>query len=159
MKNKNLLLLSVFLLSLLNVNAQHNDTFDCAFDSLMQADMEANPKLKSMQKAHLYNAQRFRQNNPNLKFYPKPQPESCDICLFGLEADSGCFKSRYALPVIVHIIHLPTDSVIGSGSNIPSSQVHDAIATLNRSFSGFGITDARAVNTEKPTSRKFNLHF
>jgi Tfp pilus assembly protein PilV len=35
MKNKTLLLLSVILLSFVNIQAQETDTFNCAFDSLM----------------------------------------------------------------------------------------------------------------------------
>ncbi|MCZ2129277.1 MAG: hypothetical protein LC109_03320 [Bacteroidia bacterium] len=92
-----------------------------------------------------YGAKRWRERNPNFVFYPKPQPAPpCSICM---TIDPNCFKSRYALPVIVHIVAKPGDTAVGQGSNIPDAQVYNALASLNRQFAGFGQTDSRAVNT------------
>lgn len=133
------------LLPFLNSTAQHSDSFACAFDTLLYQHKQEDPRLQRKFNAIDYGVKRFREQNPNLAFYPKPQPAPpCSICM---TIDPNCFKSRYALPVIVHIVAKPGDTAVGQGSNIPDAQVYNALASLNRQFVGYGITDSIAVNT------------
>lgn len=137
MKKKVMLLLVAMLLPFLNGTAQ--DTFTCAHDLMLQQQMEANPRLGNISQIISYGTKRFREKNPNLQFYPKPQPAPpCSNCM---TIDPTCFKSRYALPVIVHIVAKPNDTIVGQGSNIPDAQVYNAIDDLNRKFAGFGLQD------------------
>jgi hypothetical protein len=121
-KRKLLILLMTMLLLFLNASSQ--DTVTCVHDQFM----EANPQLKFQSLLNGYGTKYYRKTNPNLVFYPKPQPDPpCDICM---TINPSCFKSRYALPIIVHIVAKQNDTVIGQGSNIPETQVYNAIANL-----------------------------
>ena len=146
MKIKILLILSVFLLPILQGQAQVADTFDCAFDTLYHSQIEENPKFRFALKTIDEGAKRFRQENPDYAFLPKPMPDPpCETCLITISPD--CFEARYILPVLVHIVHDPSDDSIGEGTNISNHQVQKAIGTLNKSFAGYGQNDQRAVNT------------
>jgi hypothetical protein len=146
MKFKILLILSVFLLPILNVKAQDADTFDCAFDTLYHSQIEENPQFRFVLKTIDEGAKRFRQEQPDYVFLPKPMPAPpCESCLITISPD--CFEARYILPVLVHIVHDPSDNTIGQGTNITNHQVTKAIATLNKAFAGYGQIDQRAVNT------------
>ncbi|MBX2985167.1 MAG: hypothetical protein KF882_04300 [Bacteroidia bacterium] len=145
MKRKVQLILMAMLLPFFNGTAQ--DTFTCVHDLMLEQQKQANPHLGDMPQLISYGAKRWRERNPNFVFYPKPQPAPpCSICM---TIDPDCFKSRYALPVIVHIVAKPGDTTAGQGSNIPNSQVYNALAALNRQFAGYGIPDNHtvAVNT------------
>jgi hypothetical protein len=144
MKRKLHILLMAMLLPLLNSNLFAQDSIPCLFDTLLQQQKAEDPKLQKKLNAMDYGVRYFREDNPNLNFYPKPQPAPpCDMCM---SIDPSCFKNKYALPVLVHIVHLSSDT-LGQNSNIPDGQVYDAIATLNKKFAGYNVTDSIAVNT------------
>ncbi|MBX7206535.1 MAG: hypothetical protein K1X81_14015 [Bacteroidia bacterium] len=48
----------------------------------------------------------------------------------------GCPKAKFIVPVAVHIIHDPTDTSLGSGTNISDAQVENQIEELNKYFAG-----------------------
>lgn len=60
---------------------------------------------------------------------------------------SGCEQATFYLPVVVHIIHLPGDSLPGMGSNISDAQVANALELLNRGFGNANGYNTPAVNT------------
>lgn len=145
MKRKLHILLMAMLLPLLNSSMYAQDTIPCLFDTILQQQILANPKIQKQLNAMDYGVRYFREENPNLHFYPKPQPEPpCDVCLL---MDAGCATTKYVVPVLVHIVHLTADNTIGTGSNIPNDQVFQAMETLNKQFSGFDVDDTMAVNT------------
>lgn len=138
MKRKVHLFLMAMLLPLLNVNAQSN-SFSCGTDSLFAKALQDNPSLVYLKNSIKQNAKLYRQHNPNIQLPPKPMPPpSCDMCMT-IETDPGCFKARYILPVIVHIVHYEAYSIKGVGSNISDTQVYQAIRTLNQRFAGYGL--------------------
>ena len=145
MKRKLHILLLAMLLPLLNSNVHAQDTIPCLFDTILQQHIQGNPKLQNELKYMDFRVRHFREQNTNLHFYPKPQPEPpCDMCFM---MDAGCATTKYVVPVLVHIVHLTSDNTIGTGSNIPNEQVDQAMVTLNKQFSGYGVTDTMAVNT------------
>lgn len=60
---------------------------------------------------------------------------------------SGCEQVTFYIPVVVHIVHLPSDSLPGMGSNISDAQVLNAIELLNRGFGNANGYGSPAVNT------------
>lgn len=44
---------------------------------------------------------------------------------------SGCRNVRYVIPVVVHIVHDPSHSTPGTGSNISDAQVNNQLQELN----------------------------
>jgi hypothetical protein len=150
MKKRFILLFScLLLLSFKNSKAQDTTNFYCGTDSLHKLFLQQNPKAKDVIERNHYQIRQFRKTNPNLKFYPKPMPvlDPCPECLGLFNADSICLKTRFVLPVVVHVIHSLADTIVGTNSNISESHVIQAMESLNKSFSGFGINDHRAVNT------------
>ena len=79
-------------------------------------------------------------------------------------SSSGCEQTTFYIPVAVHIIHLPDDSIAGMGTNISDAQVQNAIELLNRGFANSNNHGSPAVNTgikfclatRKPDGSKFN---
>ena len=64
-------------------------------------------------------------------------------------SDGNCYQP-YIIPVVVHVIHL--GETLGSGSNIPDSQIEDAIDGLNQYFaniSGLGANIEMAFHLAK----------
>jgi hypothetical protein len=145
---KNLL----FLLLILSFAKVHGDDpiqdsteFHCAFDPLLDS-MMLDPAYATFQKRLDFYIQRHIQQGLNLPEFPKPMP--FDVEPFTNDCDS-CFgtKSLYLIPIVVHVIHLASDSVIGMGSNISNKQIHNAVFELNKSFAAFSIMDSNAFNT------------
>ncbi|MBL7837125.1 MAG: hypothetical protein JNM67_06390, partial [Bacteroidetes bacterium] len=44
-------------------------------------------------------------------------------------------QAKFVIPVVIHIVHLPSDSIIGMGSNISTDQINDQLKRLNEYFS------------------------
>jgi hypothetical protein len=44
-------------------------------------------------------------------------------------------SQTYELPVVIHVLHLPSES-IGQGGNISDLQIHNALEKLNNDFTG-----------------------
>jgi hypothetical protein len=135
MKRKLHILLMAILLPLLNGSMYAQDSIPCLFDTLLYQQIQANPKLQNQLNAMDYRVRLFREQNPNLHFYPKPQPEPpCDMCL--LMMDAGCAKTKYVLPVIVHIVAKPGDTILGQGSIF---QMHKCIMPYTTSTNSFQV--------------------
>ncbi len=135
-----ILFLKLLALLVLNLNGQHHH---CAHDSLLQLRNQQYPHIDEWENEQI---KEFKKYNPILPNYPKPQtPPDCEIC--PLDIDPECVHTRYMLPVLVHIVAQPGHTTIGSQSNIPESQVLNAIATLNKQFSAQDISHPAAVNT------------
>lgn len=144
MKYKHLLLTSILLFAI-KFSYSQTDTFTCAFDTLLQWQADSNQELHKVKKNIDYGAKRFRERNVNLPNYSKPQTAPpCSTCL---TIEDNCFETKYLLPVIVHVVHLPSDNTIGLGSNISKGHIDSAMVILNRKFAGYNQNDQRAVNT------------
>jgi hypothetical protein len=100
MKRKLQVLLMAVLVPLFNINGQ--DSVSCVHDHFLQEFQDSNSRKGDISNIISYGAKRFREKNPDLQLYPKPQPATpCEMCM---TIDPSCFKSKYALPVIVHIV-------------------------------------------------------
>ncbi|MCZ2129274.1 MAG: hypothetical protein LC109_03305 [Bacteroidia bacterium] len=140
MKRKLLILLMTIFLPFLKGQSQH---YHCAHDSLIQIRNQQNPHIDKWENERIKD---FKKYNPEIPNYPKPQPQpDCDMC--PLSIDPECVHTKYMLPVLVHIVAQPGHTTIGQNSNIPESQVLNAIATLNKQFSAQDVNHPAAVNT------------
>jgi hypothetical protein len=138
MKIRNILFLTAFLLHAIYGNSQ---SFSCINDSLLKQRSESKPSLEKLDNQLI---KEFKKYYPNITNYNKPQPPpECDMCLLSPE----CVQTKYMLPVLVHVVAQPGHTTIGSGSNISNSQIQNAILTLNKQFSAFGISHPSSVNT------------
>jgi hypothetical protein len=135
------LLFTFFILPILNIYAAEPDStqFNCGFDMFLDSQM-LDPEFAAFQKRMDFYIQKHIQQGLFVPQFPKPMPQ--DIELFTNNCDS-CFgnQSLYLIPVVVHIVHRPSDSVIGTGSNISNAQVYNSILELNKSFAAYGYTD------------------
>jgi hypothetical protein len=74
-----------------------------------------------------------------------PNPGSpCFNCFV---VEPNCPKAKYVLPIVVHVVHRPSDTVIGASSNIKLEQIENAIDRLNAAFRNAGLAGSPAVNT------------
>jgi hypothetical protein len=142
------LLLLLLLLPFVNVQAQEppdSTEFNCGADELLAIKMQ-DPNYAAFRKRMDFYIQKYIQQGLVLPEFEKPMP--FDIVPMSSECDS-CFgtKSLYLVPIVVHVFHLPSDSVIGMGSNISTEQIQNAIFELNKSFAAYGFDDSNAFNT------------
>lgn len=115
----------------------------CWYDSLRLRSFDSSSKLKQDENLFYYRLNKWREKN-TIQYYPKQMYVPCSSCL---TIDPTGFKAKYIIPVVVHIIHRPSDPSPGDSSNITDGQVKDQIANLNRYFAGYDNSDPRSVNT------------
>lgn len=74
----------------------------------------------------------LEENNPSYSL----QVEDFDKQLRELQDQTSraVDETILTVPVVIHVIHLPEDSVIGSGSNISNQRINDGIAYLNSAY-------------------------
>lgn len=76
--------------------------------------------------------------------YPNPEtPYSCDQCLV---INPSLKQAKFVIPVVIHVVHLPSDSIIGVRSNISNQQIQNQINVLNDRFANLN-GGPRSVNT------------
>jgi len=141
MKRKLQVLLMAMLLPLFNIKGQ--DSVSCVHDQFLQEYQDSNLRKGDISKIISYGTKRFREKNPDLQLYPKPMPAPAPPCEICMTIDPSCFKSKYALPVIVHIVAQTGHTTIGENSNIPDDQVYNALAALNKQFAGYGLMNLK----------------
>jgi len=90
-----------------------------------------------------YKLNKWRVENA-LNLYPTPNPVPCENCL---QIAPSCFKAKFIIPVVVHVVHLPTDSTVGYNSNISEAQINSQMASLNQYFANYNNSDPKSVNT------------
>lgn len=120
-------ILTLFILFLVNYAIAQN--IECGFDKLHRYHVDSTPTGNWDEQQFNDGLQQFRQSY----IYPSHGG--------GVQnRGSGCLSRKYLIPVIVHIIHAPGDSLVGTGSNITNQQVLDQMNILNdamgRAFSG-----------------------
>lgn len=123
---KNTLLTLIILLLAEQTTAQN---IVCGFDKLYRHHVDSTPTGIWDEKQFNDGLQQFRQSYTYPSYGGGVQRRG-----------SGCLGRKFLVPVIVHIIHATSDSVIGSGSNISNQQVLDQMVILNdamgKAFSG-----------------------
>jgi hypothetical protein len=125
--------LIMLMLLYMSTKAQLTCGFDAGLQSLRQSD--------SINYAYLMK----QLGNEVSRFRAKQTSQSTLKTAQSLTA--GCKLTRYIIPVVVHVVHQSSDSVIGMGANISDSQIYNAIAKLNRWFLKEDSASPKATNT------------
>lgn len=116
----------------------HAQSGFCGYDDVRQADFEADSAgFVQKQAAFVAMVNRFRALNPDPQYYSSPPPNGMGL------VGSGCNEVKYLVPVVVHIIHDPTDT----STNISDAQVNNAIDEMNKAFRNEAGNFLPAVNT------------
>ncbi|MDA0943188.1 MAG: M43 family zinc metalloprotease, partial [Bacteroidetes bacterium] len=68
-------------------------------------------------------------------------------CFNCFVVEPNCPKTKYVLPIVVHVVHRPSDTAIGDSSNIKLEQIENAIDRLNAAFRNVDLAASPAVNT------------
>ncbi|MBS3915812.1 MAG: zinc-dependent metalloprotease [Bacteroidetes bacterium] len=66
----------------------------------------------------------------------------------GVQSRGSCPKRKYVIPLVVHIVHDPSDNTPGTGTNISDQQVIDQIQILNEEFANAYGTNSKASDVE-----------
>lgn len=133
--------LKFFLILTLIFNFSQNSKAQfCGFDEDMDSFKSQQPSnYYTSKSAHAAAVDYYRKYHPGVNYIPEPEP--CENCL---QMDSTCPIANYLLPIVVHVVHLPSDSV-GQGSNISEAQILHQIELLNMFFRNhYG---ANSINT------------
>ncbi|MEN9702046.1 MAG: hypothetical protein RIR55_1388, partial [Bacteroidota bacterium] len=131
------------ILPLLWIATAAGQSAPCWYDSLRLKNFGSKPKLKQDEDLFYYRLNKWREKNV-INLDTKPMYVPCSTCL---TVNPSGFRAKYIIPVVVHIVHRPSDNSPGDSSNIVNEQVEDQIANLNRYFAGYDNTDPRSVNT------------
>jgi hypothetical protein len=129
-------ILSIFLFTLIKAQVP------CWFDSLRFKNFTQDSNAKQQENLFYYRLNNWRTQN-TLKLEPNITPYSDPL---GLTINSGCFKAKYIIPVVVHVVHHPSHS-LNNQSNIRVSQIQNQIHYLNRYFANMQAGSAPFVNT------------
>lgn len=118
--------------------------FSCGLDTMRDVLKATDMQQQLRENLFRFNVNEFRQNNsislPSTPFPPSGNGNS-------LVANAGCFSANFIIPVIVHVVHSPYDTVIGIGSNISVNMINDQITLLNQQFANYNNTTTGSVNT------------
>jgi hypothetical protein len=135
---KRLIAFFAFLIIALEMNGQ---SVPCGFDLIRDSN---NNTYES--ERFLYNELSYwRQNGQIPREYPNPDEYyyDCDYCL---TIEPTLTQRKFVIPIVVHVVHLPSHNTIGTGSNISMAQIQDQINQLNSYFSNqYG--GSNSVNT------------
>lgn len=142
--------LLLFTLSFFTTIAVEPDTSEikCGFDELLYAEME-DTNFTAFQKRLDFYIRQYKQQGLTIPEFQKPMIQDTMILTGFSSSCDTCFNTKafYLIPIVVHIVHLPADSIVGVGSNISNAQVQNAIVELNKSFAAYDISDTNAFNT------------
>ncbi len=106
----------------------------CSFDEQMAKYQQQDPVGYAMSRAaHVEAVKQYRATHPGINHYPNPNPSGNSNALVG---GTACDSAKYVLPVVVHVIHDPADT-LGAGSHISVAQVENQLEELNRAFSNY----------------------
>lgn len=123
-KSALLIFLAIVLLFPISISAQF-----CGFDEDLDSFKINYPKEYYQARAsHVAALKHFTRYNPGVNYLPSPV--YCENCLQG---GGQCPQANYLLPVVVHIIHLPGDT-IGQRSNISDVQIEHQLEILNKIY-------------------------
>jgi len=137
MKRKStLLILSLLLFTILKAQVP------CWYDSLRLKTFNQDSSIKQQENLFYYRLNNWRTKN-TLQLEPNITPYSDPL---GLTINLGCFKAKYIIPVVVHVVHHPSHS-LNNQSNIRVSQIQNQIHYLNRYFANMQNGAAPFVNT------------
>jgi hypothetical protein len=114
----------------------------CWYDSLRLKAYSTIPNAQLDEDLFYTRLNKWRDNN-TLNLFPTPYPTPCGGCLQILPT---CFRAKFVIPVVVHVIYIPGHSY-GSYSNISNEQIQDQIDNLNRYFANYGNSNLKSVNT------------
>ena len=135
---KPLLITLVFFFTIARTNGQ---TGWCGFENELNALQQDSLNFASQDQYFSAGLAKFRAQEGNV-YIPNPSPP-CPNCFTA----GGCPKATYVLPVVVHIVHLPGHNSVGTGSNITSAQVENAIERLNMAYRNALLAPFPSVNT------------
>src|SRR5690606_16573496 len=100
----------------------------CAFDSIRLL----NNKQNSNENAYFYEFNKWKETGQLPRVLPNPDiHQPCNNCL---TIEPTITQAKFVVPVIVHVVHQPSDSIVGMGSNISENQILNQIDLLNRYF-------------------------
>lgn len=68
--------------------------------------------------------------------------------MMGMPSGGSCPETQYIVPVLVHVVHLPSDTAPGMGTNISDAQVEHQIDLLNAHFSNAAGAGGLATDTK-----------
>jgi hypothetical protein len=124
-------LLTSLVLSFISISSFAQSNY-CDFDEeLVSIKSQDTIGYLTAKAAHTAAVTYYRKHHPGIKYLASPVP--CDNCL---QMDSACPKAHYLLPVVVHVIHLPSDG-LGQGSNISQTQIENQLDLLNKYFRNY----------------------
>lgn len=106
--------LVLLILPLLWIAGAAGQSIPCWYDSLRLKTYSTIPKSKEKEDLFYYRLNQWRGAN-QLNLYHTPVRPQCGICLV---TDPVCFKAKFIIPVVFHVVHLSADNSIGTGSNI-----------------------------------------
>ena len=120
------------LLLLLGITEAGGQGTPCGFDHLLKN----NPNRYAAEDLFFDDLKKWRQQGGMPREYPNPfVPIQCDYCL---QIDPGLKQVKFVVPIVIHVVHLPGDSIIGTGSNISPEQIENQIEQLNKYFANVG---------------------
>lgn len=128
-----------YLLLLLFIHPAQAQNHFCGTDSVYS--LPQNTGKKVFREAAKKEILKWRSNHKGDFNRYKPSSNTYALTSF------DCEQATFYLPVVVHIIHLKSDSLPGMGSNISDAQVANALELLNRGFGNANGYNAPAVNT------------
>jgi hypothetical protein len=131
---KKLLLITALLMLCRTIFAQ---TEPCGYEAFRNHLIEQDSSNKILYHAKKQWVQQYRLENGFGNIGISAMPDSI-----------SCPTTRYIIPVVVHIVHLPSDNSPGTGTNISDGQVNYQIEKLNQDFSGTGIQFCLAQKNE-----------
>jgi hypothetical protein len=133
----------LLILPLLWIAGAVGQTTPCWYDSLRLSLFVTNPKAQQDEDLFYYRLNKWRNKN-TLNLYPTPMPANCGGCLQILPT---CFKAKFIIPVVIHVVHRSVDNTIGIGSNISVNQIQNQLDALNRYFANYDNTNPKSTNT------------
>ena len=127
----------IFVLLCYNVYGQGNF---CGHDSVELAIRQRDSvRYDAFNRNFRNSVQYFRKKSTGVFSLPnRPSNYSCEICL---TTGTSCPKTRYVIPVVVHVVYT------NGANNISDSQIYSQIEALNNHFSNKASTASPAVNT------------
>jgi hypothetical protein len=129
-----LLLCTIILVADMKAKAQIN----CGYDNI--SEMNDSATYQNHRNHFIKQIQKFKSKGT---FNVLPNPDSIQT----LTWSNGCRKVQYLIPVVVHVIYDPSDSLVGMGSNINDVQIQNQIDELNYNLRNQQQALFPAVNT------------
>lgn len=132
--------LLAILLLLLGITEAEGQSTSCGFEQIRAG----NPGWEAASDFYFDGLKQWRQSGQIPHEYPNPEvPFNCDHCL---TINPSLSQAKFVIPIVIHVVHLPNDSVVGMGSNISLVQIQDQIKQLNSYYANIS-GGSKSVNT------------